>query len=502
VDPIRILLLEPSAPDADRTCAALAGAGLVCAVERVETREEFTAALDRVRPALVLADDSAPGFSGLEALEVAQAFRPGAPFVFVSGAPGEEAAVEALKRGAADYVLKGGLHRLGPAVRQALDGARERAERRRSEAALRDSEEHFRRLADLTPQVVWIMDAAGGLEYVNQRWRDLTGADRAGREEVRGLLHPDDAGRYYARWEAARAAGAAYEVEFRLRRARDGAHRWFLGRFAPVKDGRGAVTRWFGALTDIDDLKQAQAALQEANRRKDEFLAMLGHELRNPLASARNAVEILRLLGPADGDGRWAQDVLDRQVGHLTRLVDDLLDVARITRGRVQLQRGRVDLAAVLGRAVEMSRPLLDARRHELTVAVPPAPLPLYGDATRLAQAAANLLNNAAKYTPPGGRVWLTAAREGDEWVVRVRDTGVGIPADVLPQVFDLFTQAERPLDRSEGGLGVGLTLVRSLVELHGGRVEAHSDGPGKGSEFVVRLPAGRGDPAAAGAGP
>jgi signal transduction histidine kinase/DNA-binding response OmpR family regulator len=229
--------------------------------------------------------------------------------------------------------------------------------------------------------------------------------------------------------------------------------------------------------------------IQEGDRRKSEFLAMLGHELRNPLAPIRSAVEVLRRQGLDHPGLRTARDMIDRQVQLMVRLVDDLLDVARITRGKIQLRKEPVEMAAVAARAVETSRPLIDERRHALTVSVPDEPLWVAGDAARLAQVIANLLNNAAKYTEPGGRIELAVGRDGDCAVVRVRDTGVGLPPETLSSVFDLFTQVDRSLDRAQGGLGIGLTLVRRLVELHGGRVEAHSAGAGQGSEFIVTLP-------------
>jgi signal transduction histidine kinase len=235
--------------------------------------------------------------------------------------------------------------------------------------------------------------------------------------------------------------------------------------------------------------RQLAETLREADRRKDEFLAMLAHELRNPLAPIRNAVQIMRLVGSADSELERSREMIDRQVEHMTRLVDDLLEVSRITGGKIKLQKQTVDLLAVAAQAVETSRPLIDARQHELTLCLPPEPILLDADPTRLAQVISNLLNNAAKYTEIGGHIWLTVSRQDGEAVVRVRDNGIGMPADLLPHVFDLFTQAERSLDRSQGGLGIGLTLARSLVTLHGGHISAHSEGPGKGSEFVVRLP-------------
>jgi signal transduction histidine kinase len=235
--------------------------------------------------------------------------------------------------------------------------------------------------------------------------------------------------------------------------------------------------------------------VQEADRRKNEFLAMLAHELRNPLAPIRNAVEILRLRAPDHPDLNKVRDMIQRQVQLLVRLVDDLLDISRITRGRIQLRTEPVDVAAVVERAVETVRPLVDARRHRLTISLPPEPLGVQGDPVRLAQILGNLLNNAAKYTGEGGSIALTGERQGAEVVLRVRDNGIGIPAPMLASIFDLFTQVERSLDRSEGGLGIGLTLVRRLVEMHGGSVQAFSPGPKQGSEFVVRLPALAGEP-------
>lgn len=230
--------------------------------------------------------------------------------------------------------------------------------------------------------------------------------------------------------------------------------------------------------------------LRQADRRKDEFLATLAHELRNPLAPLRNGLSILKLIG--NGNPQVTGQTLammDRQLAQMVRLIDDLLDVSRITRGRMELRKERVELAAVLHNAAESTRPLIESLGHEITVTLPAQPLFLKADSTRLAQLFSNLLNNAAKYTERGGRIWLTAERQGDEAVVRVRDTGIGIPREKLLDIFEMFEQVDPSLDRSRGGLGIGLTLVKRLVELHGGRVEAHSDGLGQGTELVVCLP-------------
>jgi signal transduction histidine kinase/ActR/RegA family two-component response regulator len=235
--------------------------------------------------------------------------------------------------------------------------------------------------------------------------------------------------------------------------------------------------------------KRSEEALRDADQRKDEFLAILAHELRNPLAPIRNSVQILRLTSPNDSAAERVAEVMDRQVNHMVRLVDDLLEVARISRGKIELRKEPVEVAAVVRSAVETSRPLIEAGGHRLALAIPPEPLTLEGDFVRLTQVVANLLNNAAKYSDPGGQIWLTVWRQGDGAAISVRDTGRGIPPDVLPRVFELFMQIDRQPSRTQGGLGIGLTLVKSLVELHGGSVEAHSEGAGRGSEFVVRLP-------------
>ncbi|MCE9608149.1 MAG: response regulator [Planctomycetia bacterium] len=236
-------------------------------------------------------------------------------------------------------------------------------------------------------------------------------------------------------------------------------------------------------------LVRADAALRDADRQKDEFLATLAHELRNPLAPIRNAVQILLLKGQDVPDLQWAGDVIERQVSQMTRLVDDLLDVSRITTGKLELRTEIVELAKVVQAAVETSRPLIDQDGHRLTISLPAQPLLVNADVIRLAEVFANLLNNAAKYTERGGDIELSVEQQERFAVVRVKDTGIGIPNDMLPRVFNLFTQVDRHLHRSQGGLGIGLTLVKRLVEMHAGTVEARSDGANRGSEFIVRLP-------------
>jgi signal transduction histidine kinase/CheY-like chemotaxis protein len=236
-------------------------------------------------------------------------------------------------------------------------------------------------------------------------------------------------------------------------------------------------------------LKDSEERLREADKRKDEFLATLAHELRNPLAPIRTAVALLRADGPQHEHFPRNLDVMERQIGHMARLLDDLLDIGRISRGTLSLRKERIELAEVVGHAVEASRPLIDAGRHELSVTLEGGPIVFAADGTRLAQVLSNLLNNAARYSDSASRIDLLGGRQGDEVVIRVRDRGIGIAPELLPRIFEPFLQIDHVLERSRGGLGIGLSLVRKLVELHGGRVEAASEGPGRGSEFTVRLP-------------
>ncbi len=238
-----------------------------------------------------------------------------------------------------------------------------------------------------------------------------------------------------------------------------------------------------------EELRQRAEQLAEMDRRKDEFLATLAHELRNPLAPLRNSLNILRMSGGSDPSVERVYEMMERQVNHMIRLVDDLLEVSRITRGKIEFRKECVDLATVLRSAIETSRPLIEAAHHQLAITLPAERVILEADPVRLSQVIANLLNNAAKYTEEGGQIWLTARCEGNEAIVSVRDSGLGIPADMLPRVFDMFAQVDRTLKRSQGGLGIGLTLARTLVEMHGGRIEARSDGLGQGSQFLVHLP-------------
>ncbi|HEV2668192.1 MAG TPA: PAS domain-containing protein, partial [Blastocatellia bacterium] len=314
-------------------------------------------------------------------------------------------------------------------------------------------------------------------------------------EDWTKCVHPEDLSR--AEQELRRAIVDGEGVsEYRVAWP-DGSVRWIQARGKVFFDEAGEPLRWIGINIDVTERKQMEEslrsqaeALREADRRKNEFLAILAHELRNPLAPISNAIQILTLRGDDPAMVAQTKEVMERQVHQMSRMVDDLLEVSRISRGKISLQTAPLDLAEVVATAVETSRPLVEAHHHTLTVSLPERPARVEADGARLAQVISNLLNNAAKYTEEGGRIDLIVEHAQGEAVIRVRDNGIGIAPERLPSVFDMFGQIEGAADRSQGGLGIGLTLARRLVEMHGGRIEAHSAGLGKGSEFVTRLPA------------
>ena len=372
-------------------------------------------------------------------------------------------------------------------------------DRVRAEAALRESEGRLRTITDAVPQMVWSTRPDGFHDYYNRQWYAFTGVVEGSTdgEGWSGMFHPEDQPRAWERWRHSLATGETYEIEYRLRH-HTGQYRWVLGRALPVRDEAGRIVRWMGTCTDIHEWKIAQEALQRseeslrrADQRKDEFLAMLAHELRNPLAPIATAAQLLRVsLHDAQRVAK-ASAIISRQVQHMTEIVNDLLDVSRVTRGLVHLDLETFDLKDAVHAAIEQVRPLLESRDHALSAPLGAVPLWIRGDRTRCIQMVANLLSNAAKYTPPGGRISLEAQASGDGHVrLQVQDNGDGIDVQLLPHVFDLFTQAERNPDRSQGGLGIGLALVKTLTQMHGGRVSAQSAGRAQGSTFTLELPA------------
>ena len=374
-------------------------------------------------------------------------------------------------------------------------------ERARADRALRESKDELRLALESAELGSWHLDGSSNSFSADERFRAVFGvtAETLSHEQAFALVHSEDRQRAHDAMAAATRLDnpVAYEVEYRVVHP-DGSLHWvFVKGRANFENGPAGrrLLSFDGTIADINGRKLAEEALRESvqalaalDRRKDEFLAMLSHELRNPLAPIANALQLLRQQKNEDPLQQQARTIIERQVGQLNHLVDDLLEVSRITTGRVQLRQDRVALSGIVERAVETSHPLTVQRSHELTVSVPPQPIWVYADDARLEQVVVNLLTNAAKYTGEGGHIWLTIEQLGDFAVLRVRDTGIGISPELLPHIFELFTQAERSLDRSQGGLGIGLCLVQRLVDLHGGTVEVYSV-LGQGSEFVVRLP-------------
>ncbi len=302
-------------------------------------------------------------------------------------------------------------------------------------------------------------------------------------------IHSEDAARLMRSRERAIAERSGYQEIVRFKRPDDGRMLWLDIRGRVRCDGAGNPVAVRGVTLDITERMRAEEDLRDAHRRKDEFLAMLAHELRNPLAPISSAAQLLRHARLDEARMRDITDIIIRQVGHITGLVDDLIDVSRVTRGLISTEKNPQDMQGIVNDAVEQVRPTIEARRHSLTVGLPAQRLRIMGDHKRVVQVITNLLNNAAKYTPQGGHIALQLAQQGDWVTLEVRDDGIGIAAELLPRVFDLFTQGERSADRAQGGLGVGLAVVKSLAELHGGRVAVASDGPGKGSVFTLTLP-------------
>jgi len=357
-----------------------------------------------------------------------------------------------------------------------------------SEAAVRESEKRFRALTNATADVIYRMSA----DWSEMRRLEGRGfmkdTDSPTGNWLDDYIPPGDHALVRAGIARAMESGAVLELEHRVWR-NDGSCGWTLSRAVPMFDAAGKLYEWIGAASDISERKAWEDKLREADRRKDEFLAMLSHELRNPLAPIGAAAELLQRTKLDDGMLKRTSQIIGRQVKHMTALIDDLLDVSRVTRGLVELDQTVLDVGAVLHEAVEQVTPLIDSRGHALALNLPPPGTQVLGDRKRLVQVVANLLGNAAKYTPEGGRLAVTAFARGDRLHIDVLDNGIGMAPELAARAFDLFTQAERSSDRSSGGLGLGLALVKSLIELHGGEVACESAGAGQGSRFSVYLP-------------
>ena len=497
--PARILVADDNADMRDYVSRLLAHSYEVVAAE------DGQAAIEKIvadPPDLALIDVMMPrldGFGLLAAIRADERTRT-LPVIMLSARAGEESRIEGLAAGADDYLIKPfSARELLARVSSQLELSRIRRE---AQQALRYRSEQIETLLNRAPLGVYLVDADFRIREVNPvalpAFGDIPGGvvGRDFDEIAHQLWEKKPADEVVSIFRHTLETGESYltpeRAEFRIDRRITEYYEWRLDRITLPDGSYGLVCYFRDISTQVwarQAIEEQRAALEEADRRKDEFLATLAHELRNPLAPIRNSLNVLRHAAADPATAERVREMMERQVEHMVRLVDDLLEVSRITRGKIELRKERADLSSIVRSAVETSKPSIEAGQHELIITLMDEPLILNADPVRLAQVLANLLNNAAKYTPARGRIWLTAGRVGPDVLVSVRDTGRGIPPQMLPKVFDLFTQVEHTYSRAQGGLGIGLTLVRALVTLHGGTVEAKSDGPGRGSEFVVRLP-------------
>ncbi|WP_052417247.1 PAS domain S-box protein [Cellvibrio mixtus] len=371
---------------------------------------------------------------------------------------------------------------------------RDITKRKMAERALKDSEAKFRIMTDAMPQMVWSALPDGRQDYINQQWFHFTGSGSTTdtNKSWLDLVHADDKNQVSSTWHYSLTSGDNFEAQFRLYHT-SGVYRWALGRALPVKNEQGKITRWMGTLTDIHEQKRAETALYESARRKDEYLAMLAHELRNPLAPIRNSTALLRRLTTTDSTIIGGLDVIDRQVVHMTRLIDDLLDVARISRGKIELRRETFELGELIQHTASDFNSDYEDKKITLHVVKAAHPIWVFADRTRIAQAIGNLLHNALKFTEAPGEVSVSLTEEFQDGKafgsVKVKDTGIGIDPTLLDELFEPFVQGNQDLARSKGGLGLGLALIKGFANLHGGRVSVSSAGPGYGSEFIFQIP-------------
>jgi PAS domain S-box-containing protein len=356
--------------------------------------------------------------------------------------------------------------------------------------ALRASEERFRLLADNIAQLAWMADAEGWIFWYNRRWFDYTGTTLQDMEGWgwRKVHHPDHVERVVDKIQRSFESGEAWEDLFPLR-GKDGGYRWFLSRAMPIRNAAGQLLCWFGTNTDVTEQRRAEERLREGDRRKNEFIAMLGHELRNPLAAIRNAAALIDSLQIDQPQLQQAMRVLERQSTHMARLIDGLLDASRIAHGKIELARAPVDLSVLVHRVLQDLAVQAQARTIALQLDAAPGPFWMFGDATRLTQVIENLVGNALKFSAEGATVTVRLERVQDHGVLSVRDQGQGIRPEMLSRIFQPFEQELQDVSRPEGGLGLGLAVAKGLVELHAGRIEARSEGVGKGAELVVTLP-------------
>jgi PAS domain S-box-containing protein len=500
----RVLVLVPTARDAAGTKSVLEAAGISSHI--CESLTQLCQEANRGAGAVLLAEEAVLSDGAGRFREVLDQQPPWSdlPLIVLTPAGAESASTAETLRTFGNVTLVKRpvqLSILITTVRAALRDRRRQYEIRsllqtekQQAEALNQSEKRFRLMVEsVKDYAIFATDAEGTISTWNTGAEQVFGWPES---EILGqnagvLFTPEERAVGIPEQELATALRNGRAEDERWHERKDGSRFFASGIVTPVYDDDGTHTGFTKVARDITQRKQAEDALRDADRRKDEFLAMLAHELRNPLAAVGNAVTVLKLSN-AEENINFAKDVIERQVKQLTHLIDDLLDVSRITTGKIRLRREFFDAAPILDQAIESARPLINERKHELILSVDRGNLPLRADPTRVEQIVLNLLTNAAKYTEAGGRIWLTTTNDGEHVMITVRDNGIGIPPEKLPEIFQLFAQGEQSIARSEGGLGIGLTIVQKLAEMHGGRVSAESEGVGKGSAFTVWLPVAR----------
>ncbi|MEH1972700.1 MAG: response regulator [Nostoc sp.] len=500
---LRFLLLEDSVLDAELAQAILTEGGIDCELIRVETDADFVAALEAETFDLILADYALPSFDGISALEIARNHCPEVPFIFVSAALGEELAIEALKNGATDYVLKQRLGRLVPSVQRALREAKERRQRKQAEESLQKSEAKYRRIVDTSYEGIWMIDSEARTEFVNQRISQMLGypaEEIIGRSIFDFMDRADDiADEEKLEW----FKGEGSDLKERRLRCQDGSYIWTLISATAILNEQSECLGAIAMLTDITDRKRteserdrllqleqrARAEAEAANRIKDEFLAVLSHELRSPLNPILGWAKLLQSRKFDEPSLQKALKTIERNAKLQAQLIEDLLDVSRILQGKLSLNMIPVDLVSTIEAAMETVHLAAEAKTIAIEMMLNPSVGKVLGDSARLQQVFWNLLSNAVKFTETEGKVNVRLECIDAQAQITVSDTGKGIHPDFLPYMFDYFRQGDSTTTRRFGGLGLGLAIARHLIEMHGGTVWAESPGEEQGAIFTVRLP-------------
>jgi PAS domain S-box-containing protein len=492
-----VLHLEDDRYDYELVSEALRSEGFDAEIVRADSEADFVDALQTRSFDLILADYSLPQYDGFSALNRARSISPTTPFIFVSGTLGEELAVETLKRGATDYVVKQRIERLGPSVRRALREVEETGRRKEAEKSLRRSEQRFRELADAMPQLVWTATSSGVIDYYNQRYLEFSEPASKDVRTLPGLIiNPDDLDRTIEAWDFSFQSGSVYEVEHRILRA-SGTYYWYLSRAVPIQDDHGVVVRWYGTTTEIHALKEAeehliksQHSLAAANATKDRFLAILSHELRTPLNPVLLATSELKNDETLPGTVRTQLAEMQRNLELEARLIDDLLDLTRVANKKLQIEASALNLHHVIQDSVHILKSEIDAKKISVSLELGAVDPIITGDRVRLQQVMWNLLSNSIKSVSEGGRVTVSSigTTEGD-LLITISDNGTGIEPRQLQTIFEPFHQEEKLANGSDLGIGLGLAICKYIVELHGGTITAYSGGSGQGAEFRLRLP-------------